>query len=116
LKSEAIRAMLAGLGYLGFTMRVVLVLFLLLLAACDHSGADAYTCSGYGFQPGTDGYAGCLMQRDGGRRSAAATIAVRDPFKGHPWWRDFTPGELAWMILWFAVIIPALAVVVLLTT
>jgi hypothetical protein len=53
-------------------MRTILLLTLLLTACADEStryqAADSSRCEGYGFTPGTDGYANCLMNMDTTRR------------------------------------------------
>ncbi len=59
---------------------VVLALGTVLLAGCAELEAmereqaarqyadDQYTCSGYGFRPGSDGFAGCMMRLDRDRQ------------------------------------------------
>ena len=47
-----------------------------LLAGCaspaEVAAADRQTCAGYGFAPGTDAFANCMMQADARRQKAAA--------------------------------------------
>lgn len=55
----------------------MLIVAAMLLAACAQirearQARDADACASYGFRPGTDGYANCLMQRDNARRSGTA--------------------------------------------
>lgn len=61
-------------------MRYVLMACVL-LAGCAQirearQARDADACTRYGFTPGTDGYANCLMQRDNTRRSGPAGCNV----------------------------------------
>jgi hypothetical protein len=50
--------------------------FILALAACDHTARDADRCSGYGFEPGTEDYANCRMTVAENRRSMGAVLVA----------------------------------------
>lgn len=64
-------------------MRTVLLVTMLLLAACANpeelARQDRETCVGYGFTPGTDAFANCLMKtaqaRETNRTARAAAGA-----------------------------------------
>jgi hypothetical protein len=47
---------------------------LLLLAACDHSANDGQRCVGYGYEPGTEGFAQCRMTVSENRRAMGAVM------------------------------------------
>jgi hypothetical protein len=66
---------MCGMGKLGLLLASAAV-----LAACDHSSADSGKCAGFGFEPGSEAYATCLMQQDQGRRAGAAVIAAQNPY------------------------------------
>lgn len=55
----------------GFAKFLIVLLFPLTLAACSTTDndrvADQNKCSSYGFEPGTDGFANCMMKRDNRR-------------------------------------------------
>lgn len=57
-------------------MRLALALTALALCACvpteQQVQRDAAMCAGYGFTPGTDGMAACMMQQDQTRKAAAS--------------------------------------------
>ena len=47
---------------------------------------DQLACSGYGFQPGTEAFANCMMQRDLVRRDMWARRAATDALTNQAFW------------------------------
>jgi hypothetical protein len=56
-----------------------LLVLLALLAGCA-ADVDDRNCQGYGYEPGSEGYANCRMQSDQTRKMASATIAAQNPY------------------------------------
>lgn len=52
--------------------KVMIVVTLLALSGCAQNVADI--CSGYGYEPGTEGFRNCAMQVDLARQQRAAII------------------------------------------
>lgn len=62
-------------------MRPLMIAALFLLSACSTDGLklasqDGPRCQSYGFKPGTDAYANCMMQQDA-ERERRASEAIR---------------------------------------
>jgi hypothetical protein len=59
-------------------MKWLILTALIALAACaEHDRAvDVDRCTGYGFRPGTDQFANCLMYVDQQRRSDSRAAAI----------------------------------------
>ncbi|MBX5463856.1 MAG: hypothetical protein IRZ28_22555 [Steroidobacteraceae bacterium] len=57
-------------------MRAAILGLMLALAGCasdaEIAAGDRAKCQSYGFQPGTDGFANCLMRRESARWDAIA--------------------------------------------
>lgn len=57
--------------------------FLLLLSGCVSTEQDSQQCAAYGFKPGTDGFATCLMSLSEQRQARAAQIGAAMQIAGN---------------------------------
>jgi hypothetical protein len=76
-------------------LRAGLLAVACLLAGCQSAeqirAADEHACAGFGFQRGTDGFAGCL-QRESLHRRRTLEAAPTTP----PYWYPYGPTAYRW--------------------